>query len=91
MKSLKNFRSEKELRLFVKRFFKERLKGLPEGTKIEVEVVSLKPPVVNLYFPFYSEGNLLRVFEVDFLLSELYNWGIEGHLFYLDDLGEREK
>lgn len=89
MKKLRNFRNEKDLRLFVKRFFKENLKGLPEGTKIEVEVSSLKPPVVNLYFPFYSEGNLIRAFEVDFLLAELYNLGIACNLFYQDDIGER--
>lgn len=89
MKNLKSFRNEKDLRLFVKRFLKERLKGLPEGTKIEVEVASLKPPSVNLYFPFYSEGNLIRAFEVDFLLAELYNLGIECSLFYQDDIGER--
>lgn len=89
MKKLKSFHKEKDLRLFVKRFFKENLKGLPEDVKIEVEVSSLNPPSVNLYFPFYSEGNFLRAFEVDFLLAELYNLGIICNLFYQDDLGER--
>ncbi|BAU23644.1 hypothetical protein THC_1276 [Caldimicrobium thiodismutans] len=87
---MKSFRSEKDLRLFVKKFFKENLKGLPEMAKIEIEVYSLNPPSVKLYFPFYSEGNFLRAFEVDFLLAELYNLGIKGSLFYQDDLGERE-
>ncbi len=90
MKKAKGFPNEKDLRLFVKRFLKENLKGLPEGVKIEIEVTSLNPPEVNLFFPFYSEGNLLRTLEVDFLLAELYNLGIGCHLFYLDDLGERE-
>mgnify|MGYP001626347895 FL=1 len=90
MQKWKNFRKEKDLRLFVKRFLKEKLKGLPEGVKIEIEVSSLNPPTVNLYFPFYSEGNLFRAFEVDFLLGELYNLGINCNLYYLDDLGERE-
>lgn len=89
MRKLKRFRNEKDLRLFVKRFLKENLKGLPEGTKIDIEVFSLTPPSVNLYFPFYSEGNLLRAYEVDFLLAELYNLGIICNLFYQDDLGER--
>jgi hypothetical protein len=90
MKKAKGFRNEKDLRLFVKRFLKENLKGLPEGVKIEIEVSSLNPPEVNLFFPFYSEGNLLRTLEVDFLLTELYNLGISCHLFYLDDMGERD-
>lgn len=89
MRKSKDFRSEKDLKLFVKRFLKEKLKGLPEDTKIEVEVFSLKPPEVNLYFPFYSEGNLIRAFEVDFLLAELYNFGIVCNLYYQDDTGER--
>ncbi|MFN3567445.1 MAG: hypothetical protein ACK4UR_00850 [Caldimicrobium sp.] len=85
MKPLKKFVSEKDLRLFMKNFLKKNLKGLPEAAKIEIKVVEFNPPSVELYFPFHSEGNLLRVYEVDFLIKELYNLGIKVDIFYLDD------
>lgn len=85
MKPLKKFVNEKDLRLFVKNFLKKNLKGLPEAAKIEIKVIEINPPKVELYFPFHSEGNLLRVFEVDFLIKELYNFGIKVDIFYLDD------
>jgi hypothetical protein len=84
------FRKEKDLRLFVKKFLKERLKGLPSEKPFEVVVESLNPPVVRIFSPFYSEGNLLRAHEVDTILLELYNLGIFAKLFYEDDLGEAE-
>ncbi len=82
----KNFKNEKDLKLFVKRFFKENLKGLPETAKINVRVICVKPPKVLLEMPFYSEGNLIRINEVDFLLKELSAFGIETIIAYLDDL-----
>lgn len=85
MKSLKKFRSEKDLRLFVKNFLKKNLKGLPEEAKIEIRVVKVDPPKIHLFFPFYAEGNMLRALEVDFLVRELYNLGILVDLYYLDD------
>ncbi|MFN4131609.1 MAG: hypothetical protein ACK4GE_00855 [Caldimicrobium sp.] len=85
MKNLKRFRSEKDLRLFVKNFFKKNIKGLPEEAKIEIKVLNVNPPKIQLFLPFYSEGNLLRVLEVDFLVRELYNLGITVDIFYLDD------
>ncbi len=87
----KSFRSEKELRLFVKRMFKETLRGLPEEAKVEVLVKTLRPPKVYLLLPFYSEGNLIRAMEVDFFLGELYNFGVEGEIIYLDDRVEIEQ
>jgi len=84
------FKKEKDLRLFVKRFLKERLKGLPDEKPFEVYVESLKPPIVKIFSPFYSEGNLLRAHEVDLILLELYNLGILVKLYYEDDLGEGE-
>ncbi len=85
MKRSRKFLSEKDLRLFVKRFLKDHLKGLPEGTKIEIKVLDYLSPKVQLLFPFYSEGNVLRALEVDFLVKELYNVGIEAEVYYLDD------
>jgi hypothetical protein len=82
----KVFKNEKDLRLFVKRFLKEHLRGLPETAKIEIKVVSFKPPQVLLHLPFYSEGNLIRVNEVDFLLEKLLNLGIKGEVVYIDDI-----
>ena|GEM_PF-735375 len=88
LRSSKKFSSEKDLRLFVKKLFQEKIKGLPPQARIEIHVLSLKPPMIRLKLPFFSEGNLLRANEVDFFLEELYNWGIEGDIFYLDDQGE---
>lgn len=85
------FKKEKDLRLFVKKFLKEKLKGLPSEKHFEVEVESLNPPAVRIFSPFYSEGNLLRAHEVDLILLELYNLGILAKLFYEDDLGEAER
>ncbi len=69
----------------MKKFLKENLKGLPPESKIEVEVLKVKPAEVLLKFPFYSEGNLIRANEVDFLLKDLMELGIKAHIKYLDD------
>ncbi len=84
----KEFKREKDVRLFVKNFFKKNLQGLPESAKIELKVVSLDPLEVNLFMPFYSEGNFIRAYEVDFLIYELDKLGIKINLFYLDDVIE---
>jgi len=81
----KHFKNEKDLRLFIKRFLKENLKGLPPESKIEIEVLKVKPAEVILKFPFYSEGNLIRANEVDFLLKDLIELGIKAHIVYVDD------
>lgn len=86
MKKLKSFKSEKDLRLFVKKILKESFKGLQDVVKIEIKVVELNPPKIQMNFPFYSEGNLLRALEVDFFVRELYNLGIEVEVYYLDDV-----
>ncbi len=78
-------KTEKDLRIFVKKFFKEHLKGLPEDKKFEVKVTSVSPPRVRLHMPFYSEGNLIRANEVDFLTKELLDLGIKVDVFYVDD------
>ncbi len=78
-------KSFKDLKLFVKRFLKENLLGLPKDKVFEVRPEGLNPPRVKLFLPFYSEGNLLRAHQVDILLSELYNLGISTKLFYEDD------
>jgi len=86
----KSFKGEKDLRLFVKNFLKTRLKGLPEEKKIKVKVKNFKNLEVSILMPFYSEGNLIRANEVDFLLDELLNLGIKPVIFYLDDEYELE-
>lgn len=86
----RRFFSEKDIRLFVKRQFMGSFKGLPEDIKPEIKVLSVAPPKVLILLPFHSEGNLIRNNEVDFFLAGLYNWGIEGEVLYLDDLGEKE-
>ena len=83
---VKNFKNEKDLKLFVKRFLKENLKGLPPERKIEIKVIKIKPAEVILKFPFYSEGNLIRVNEVDFLLKNLMDLGIRAQVKYIDDV-----
>jgi len=82
----KKFKNEKDLRLFIKKFLKQNLKGLPPESKIEVEIVKFKPAEVILKFPFYSEGNLIRANEVDFLLKTLIELGIKAHIKYIDDI-----
>ncbi|MCS7150641.1 MAG: hypothetical protein RMI93_07900 [Caldimicrobium sp.] len=86
----RRFNSEKDLRLFVKKLFKDSIRGMPEEAKPEISVLSISPPRIRLFLPFVSEGNFIRNNEVDFFLAELYNWGIEGEVLYTDDLGERE-
>ena len=87
---LKNPKSEKDLRLGVQKFFKEGLKGLPPGFRIEAEVLSLRPPRVLVKIPAYSEGNPIRVAQVDYLVAELEAQGLEVVICYLDDLPERD-
>jgi len=85
----KGFKKEKELRLFVKNFLKNNLKGLPEDKKFEVKVKSLSPPCVQIFFPFYSEGNLIRANEVDFLIGKLLEeYQIIAEVVYLDEAEE---
>jgi hypothetical protein len=84
---VKNFKNEKDLKLFIKKFLKKNLKGLPPESKIEIEVIKIKPAEVILKFPFYSEGNLIRVNEVDFLLKKLIDLGIKAQVKYIDDVG----
>lgn len=87
----RNFKSKKDLKLFTKNFLKLHLKGLPEGSylQIEIEPLTFNPPRVRIVLPFYSEGNLIRTNAVDFLLEELLNLGIEGEILYIDDLIEK--
>lgn len=86
----KSFKSLKDLKLFTKKLFKERFKGLPEGVKIEVEALEINPPQVRIFLPFYSEGNLIRCNEVDFFVEELMDLGIKAEVVYLDDSLELE-
>lgn len=81
----KGFKNEKDLRLFVKKFLKEKLKGLPPESKVEIKVIKVKPAEIILKFPFYSEGNLIRANEVDFLLKDLAEIGIKAYIKYIDD------
>ena len=81
----RSFLSEKDLRLFLRRFLKERLKGLPPDFKIEIEVFSHKPPKSALKIPTHSEKNLIRAHQVDLLVRELFEAGIAVEVFYLDD------
>ena len=88
---IKTFKNEKDLRLFIKKFLKENLKGLPLESKIEIQIIKIKPAEVILKFPFYSEGNLIRVNEVDFLLKILMDLGIKAHIRYIDDVENFEE
>lgn len=81
----RTFLSEKDLRLFLKRFLKEKLKGLPPDFKIEIKVFSHQPPQTALKIPTHSEKNLLRAHQVDLLIRELSEAGIAVEVFYLDD------
>jgi len=89
-KSKKTFKNKKDLKLFIKNFLKTYLKGLPEEIfpQIEIEPLGLKPPKVRIVLPFYSEGNLIRANEVDFLLERLLILGVTGEILYLDDVIE---
>lgn len=86
MKNLK----EKEIRNWVKKFLKQHLKGVSELLKIKIKVVNINPPKVYLELPFYSEGNLIRANEVDFLITEIEKEGVSIEIFYLDDFLEIE-
>ncbi len=84
----RSFRSPKDLRLFLKGFLKEHLRGLPPDFRIEIEVLSHAPPRALLRLPAHSEGNLIRVHQVDLLVSHLAEMGVEVEVFYMDDLIE---
>ncbi|OAG28367.1 hypothetical protein [Thermodesulfatator autotrophicus] len=85
---LKKARTEKDLRLLTQKFFKESLKGLPAGFRIEAKVLSVNPPRVIVKIPAHSEGNPIRIAQVDQLIEELENLGLEVILCYQDDLEE---
>ncbi|WP_022853999.1 hypothetical protein [Thermodesulfatator atlanticus] len=87
-KRFQKARTEKDLRLLTQKFFRESLKGLPPGFRIEAEVVSVYPPRILVKIPAHSEGSPIRVAEVDFLVEELENFGLEVILCYQDDLEE---
>ncbi|GEM_PF-2146456 len=89
-KRSRKIRSEKDLRLFVRGFLKEKLRGLPPHFRIEVEVLDPPSKRVAVRIPAHSEGNLIRIMQVDHLVEELENYGLQVEVFYLDDLWERE-
>lgn len=81
----KNFVSCKDLRLWLRRFFRERLRGLSPDFRLEIAIFSHRPPRAALFLPVHSEGNLIRVHQVDRLVAELAEAGIEIEVFYADD------
>ena len=83
-------RTPKDLRLTVQKFFRERLRGLPPGFRIEAEALETRPPRVLVKIPAHSEANPIRIAEVDNLVAELESYGLEVVLCYLDDLEERD-
>ncbi len=90
-KLFRQIRTEKDLRLLVSRFLKTHLKGLSPGFRIEVEVLSLRPPQVAIKIPAHSEGNLIRVGQVDQLVASLEAFGLGVEVLYEDDLLEQER
>ncbi len=82
---VRTFRSEKDLRLFLRKFLRERLRGLPADFRIGIEVRSVRPPRATLKLPVHSEANPARAHEVDRLVAELEARGLELEVFYLDD------
>ncbi len=89
-KVFKQIKTEKELRLAVSRYLKTHLKGLSPGFYLGVEVVTLRPAQVIITIPAHSEGNLIRVAQMDCLAASLEQMGVAVEIFYLDDLLERE-
>ena len=87
-KEAQKIRTEKDLRLFVRRFLKERLKGLPPEFRLEVDVLSARPRKVVIKIPAHSEGNPIRILQVDQLLEEMGHYDIQAEVRYLDDLLE---
>jgi hypothetical protein len=81
----RKFKNEKDLRLFLRKFFKERLKHCEQPLKLEVKVERVTPPKAKVFLPFHSEGNLIRLNEVDFFLKELSDQNIEVELYYEDE------
>ncbi len=78
--------SEKWLRNKVKKFFKEVLKEPEIYNNLKIQVISLNPSTVRVLFPFYSEGNLIRVNEMDFIKEEFEKKeGIKLEIFYQDE------
>ncbi len=88
-KQLRKANNEKELRNLVRRFFKEHLKGLPPHFKIEVQVLKMRPNKVIILLPTHSEGNLIRVAQVEQLVARLESVGINIEVLYEDDLIEK--
>lgn len=87
-KLLQKVRSEKDLRHVVRRYLRAHLRGLSSGFRIEVEALDLRPKRVAIKIPAHSEGNLIRVAQVDRLVAELEAMGLEVEVLYQDDLAE---
>ncbi len=81
----RKFKNEKDLRLFLKKLFKEKLKHCEHPLQIEIKVKNINPARAKVFLPFYSEGNLIRANEMDFFLKSLCEEGIEVELFYEDE------
>ncbi len=90
-KRAKKLHTAKDFRLFVKGFLKEKLKGLPPDFRLEVEVTDKKAKKIEVKIPAHSEGNPIRITQVDRLVEELEEMGLEIEILYLDDLWEREE
>ncbi len=82
--------TEKDLRLKVRLYLKEHLRGLPPHFRIEVKVLTLKPPRVAILLPIHSEWNLIRAAQVDRLVADLESKGLRVEVFYEEDSLEKE-
>ncbi len=90
-KRLRKANSKKELRNLIRRYLKEHLKGLPPHFKIEVEILEMHPNTAVILLPTHSEGNLIRVAQVDRLVGDLESIGINIEVLYEDDLAEKRE
>ena len=82
---LPKFKTEKDLRLFLKNFFKEKLKHIEHALSVEIKIENIKPPKAKVFLPFHSEANFIRLNEMDFFLKELKELEIEVELYYEDE------
>ncbi len=82
--------TEKDLRHGIRRYLKEHLRGLPSHFRIEVKVLTLRPPWVAILIPIHSEWNLIRAAQVDRLVADLESMGLRVEVFYEDDSLEKE-
>ncbi len=90
-RTLYDSRPEKALRNRIKRWLKEKVRGLPPGFIFRVSARKEKGKfIIDIEVPAWAEANPVRLHQLDLLMAQLEELGLTVNVFYREDLPEKE-